>query len=228
MTAAALILLIVPAAIAARQDAEGDDAPPAFESIFDGATLEDWEGDPQLWSVEENAIVGRTTVERPLKANSFLIWKGEPVGDFELRAEVRMIGDNNSGIQYRAKRGEGYATTGYQCDIHPHPPYNGMLYEEGGRGIVAMQCSRIRILEDGTKQPIEDAIEPKEFALNEWHEYVIIARGNRLEHRIGEHVTVIVEDHERGKASREGMIALQLHAGGPYEVRFRKIRLRRL
>ena len=48
-------------------------------------------------------------------------------------------------------------------------------------------------------------------------------RCHRLEHRIDDHVTIVIRDD----ASATGVIALQLHAGTAYEVRFRKIRLKR-
>jgi hypothetical protein len=199
-----------------------------FEPLFDSVSLGGWQGDPAHWSVEDGAIVGRVTADAPLAANTFLIRIGPPVEDFELRVEVMLRGDNNSGIQYRARRGDGFRAFGYQCDIHPRPEYNGMLYEEGGRGIVATQGSRIRIEPGGAKTPTAEPAAPFAVAPDVWHEYVVIARGPRLEHRIGDRVTVVVEDFQLEHAARRGILALQLHAGAPYEVRFRNVRLRRI
>ena len=72
-----------------------------FVSIFDGETLKGWDGDPKFWSVSDGAITGQTTAENPTKGNTFIIWKGGEVGDFELKLEYKIIG-GNSGIQYRS------------------------------------------------------------------------------------------------------------------------------
>ena len=85
--------LIVATAVAAE---------PEFESIFDGKSLAGWSGDPKLWSVQDGAITGVTTNEAPLPYNKFLIWQGE-VENFVFRAQVRMFGASNSGIQYRSE-----------------------------------------------------------------------------------------------------------------------------
>jgi len=208
-----------------QPDAEG------FIELFDGRSLVGWEGDPRYWSVENGDIVGHSTAETPLAANTFLIWRGSQVENFELRAEVLLRGDNNSGIQYRGTVQPNFGVHGYQCDIHPQPDYLGMLYEEGGRGNVATRGEQVAIARDGTKSPLASvsdqpkANSQKPTALSSWHTYTIIARGHRIEHRIDGEVAVIVED---ALGPRHGVIALQLHVGEPYEVRFRNLRLRRI
>jgi len=72
-----------------------------FESIFDGSSLKGWDGDPQFWRVENGAIIGESTAEKPVKQNTFLIWRGGQPKDFELKLEYRM-NSTNSGIQYRS------------------------------------------------------------------------------------------------------------------------------
>ena len=47
-----------------------------FVSIFDGKTLEGWDGNPVYWKVENGAIVGTITPETVIKRNTFLIWRG--------------------------------------------------------------------------------------------------------------------------------------------------------
>ena len=70
-----------------------------FVSIFDGKTLNGWDGDTQFWRVENGEIIGETTPENVMKQNSFLIWRGGTIKDFELKVEFRMNG-TNSGIQF--------------------------------------------------------------------------------------------------------------------------------
>src|ERR1041384_6363758 len=71
---------------------------PGFKSLFDGKTLTGWEGLPQFWSVKDGAIVGQTTKETPAKGNTFLIWKGGDVSDFELRLSYKLTANNDKGF----------------------------------------------------------------------------------------------------------------------------------
>src|SRR6056297_2129875 len=71
---------------------------PGFESIFDGKTLDGWDGDSTYWSVENGCIVGEVTPENLLERNSFLIWREGTASDFELKLEYRVSEKGNSGI----------------------------------------------------------------------------------------------------------------------------------
>ena len=111
-----------------------------FTDLFNGKDLSGWDGNPELWSVEDGAITGKTKGPEHLAYNQFLIWRGGTLKNFELRVKVKVIGDNNSGIQYRSKElpeNGPWSIGGYQCDVHPAAPNNAMVYHERGRGIVA-------------------------------------------------------------------------------------------
>ena len=72
-------------------------------------------------TASSSALAPDRTGPDALAHNSFLIWRSGKVGDFELRATVRVMGDNNSGIQYRSLElleVVPWVITGYQCDIH--------------------------------------------------------------------------------------------------------------
>src|SRR5258708_4216168 len=87
-----------PTAAVGEEDEEG------FVSLFDGKTLAGWEGDKQLWKVENGMIVGDSA---GIKQNEFLATK-KSYGDFELRLDFRLRkGVGNSGIQFRSQRVEG-------------------------------------------------------------------------------------------------------------------------
>lgn len=116
-----------------------------FSRIFDGTTLDGWDGDPAFWRVENGAIVGETTADNPIKENSFLIWRGGRTADFDLKLEFR-INAGNSGVQYRSRRlvpggpenvSGRWVLAGYQADIDFDNQYTGMLYEERGRAFLA-------------------------------------------------------------------------------------------
>ncbi|HEX5081926.1 MAG TPA: DUF1080 domain-containing protein, partial [Blastocatellia bacterium] len=106
-----------------------------FEAIFDGKTLNGWDGNPAFWRVESETIIGETTAEKPLKANTFLVWRAGQPKDFELKLEYR-INSTNSGVQYRSVElpevGK-WVLKGYQADIDFQNTYTGQLYEERGR-----------------------------------------------------------------------------------------------
>src|ERR1700733_8554992 len=75
-----------------------------YVQIFDGTTLRNWDGDPAIWRVEDGAIVGESTKERPV-ADSFLSFRGFEVKDFDLKLELKVEKGGGSGIQYRSKTG---------------------------------------------------------------------------------------------------------------------------
>lgn len=204
-------------------------AEPGFDSLFNGKTLDGWIGDPAVWSVRDGLITGRTTADHTIKANTFLVWTGGDVADFELRVTLRTVG-NNSGIQYRSRAlpDSPFRIVGYQCDVHPSPDYNGMLYEEGGRGIVAQRGQKVVIEPDGQKKVVGQIDDRQPFAPDEFHTYTIIAQGHRLIHKIDGVVTADITDNQSEKRADTGVIALQVHAGPAMLVQIKDVQLKRL
>src|SRR5688572_1553653 len=62
------------------------------KSLFDGKTLDGWKGSEKFWSVKDGAITGQTTKENPTNGNTFLIWQGGEIGDFELKLQFKIVG----------------------------------------------------------------------------------------------------------------------------------------
>lgn len=205
-------------------------AEPRFEPIFDGETLQGWSGAPELWSVQDGAITGVTTDQEPLEYNKFLIWEGQ-VENFHLRAKIRLIGNSNSGIQYRSKHltDEGkFVVGGYQCDIHPKPENNGMLYHERGRGIVAKHGQKVIVDTAGNKW-ITGATGPvQQVELDQWNTFEIIAVGNRLVHKLNGKVCAEIIDHDQGGRAMKGVVALQVHRGPAMRVQMKDVQLKQL
>jgi hypothetical protein len=199
---------------------------PGFTPLFNGKDLSGWEGDPALWSVQDGAITGVTTDGNPLPYNKFLIWRGGTVKNFELHAKVRQTG-NNSGIQYRSRElkevGPG-SVGGYQCDIHPLAVNNAMLYDERGRGIVAMNGQSVIVDEKGAKWLTKQR-DPVTVDVAQWNEYTIIARGNQLTHKLNGQVTVEVIDHQANQRELEGILAFQVHRGPAMRVQIKDVML---
>src|SRR5262245_13001071 len=75
---------------------------PASRALFDGRTLDGWEGDARFWRVEDGALVGESTPEHPCERTTYLVWRGGEVADFELTLAWRMQG-GNSGVQLRSR-----------------------------------------------------------------------------------------------------------------------------
>jgi putative heme-binding domain-containing protein len=218
---------------------------PGFRKLFDGRTLAGWQGQPGLWSVEDRAITGRTTKATPLKRNSFLFarpgGKDLVVDDFELRLSYRVTADNdrgfaNSGIQYRSRDQGGFVAAGYQADIDAGPLFSGILYDEaggaGGRGIMALRGEKVNWTSNGRKEitgrlGTSGEIQAR-IKKDDWNEYVVIARGNHLQHFINGVPTADVFDEVEAKRLDSGILALQLHAGPPMTVRFKDIRIKSL
>jgi hypothetical protein len=72
-----------------------------FTSLFDGKTLNGWDGDPKLWSVKDGAIYVNPSCEHPT-GTVYIVWQGGDVGDFDLRLEMKGTGAINGGLQYRS------------------------------------------------------------------------------------------------------------------------------
>jgi len=218
------------------------------QALFNGTDLSNWDGNTALWSVKDGVIHGETVADpanpkkSTLKHNTFLVWKGGDVADFELHAKFRIPSEwGNSGIQYRSEvksvGPDGPIVSGYQADMESGKTYTGILYEEKGRGILAKRGEQTVIKPNatdatkhvvevtgsvGNSQEIQDAIH-----IAEWNDYVIIAKGNHLEQFVNGKKTVDVTD-EQEKGAKKGILALQMHAGAPMVVEFKDITLKSL
>ncbi len=198
------------------------------KSLFDGKTLTGWDGDSKFWSVQDGAITGKTTPDNPTKGNTFLIWKGGEVSDFEITLKFKIVG-GNSGIQYRSADKGNHVVHGYQADIDSTDVHMGILYEEGGRGILAKRGAKVKVASEGGSS-VDGAVSGKEILdtikKEDWNEYRIVAKGNHLQHYLNGKISVDVTDEETAKAAKKGVLALQLHAGPPMTVQFKDIVLK--
>lgn len=228
---AATVALFAPLLYAAEPE-------PGFRSLFNGKDLSGWEGNPAIWSVRDGAITGETKADPKLTHNTFLVYTNGGFGDFELRLSYRITA-GNSGVQYRSRRLEpgewGPIITGYQADIEAGKNHTAILYEEKGRGILAKRGQKVVIPEaEGKPKPevvgsLGDAAElQNKIKDQDWNEYVIIAKGNHLQHFVNGAQMIDVIDDQASKAAKEGLLALQVHVGPPMTVQFRDIRIKTL
>jgi len=181
--------------------------PSAFTSLFNGESLSGWEGDSSLWSVRDGALVGKSP---GLNHNEFLATR-QSFGDFILSLQFRMAdGKGNSGVQFRSVRIPGTEMSGYQADIGEN--YWGCLYDESRRNKVLIQAP-------------PEAL--KTLKKDDWNHYVIYAMGDKISLYLNGVASAIYQE-DVASIAREGLIAVQIHGGGPMEVQFRDIQIRTL
>jgi putative heme-binding domain-containing protein len=198
-----------------------------FVSLFNGKDLSGWDGNPELWSVEDGAITGKTKGPGHLTYNQFLIWRDGTLKNFELRAKIKVTG-NNTGIQYRSKElpeNGKWSIGGYQCDVHPAAENNAMLYHERGRGIVAKNGQTVVVDPQGLKWLTKERDAVK-VDVAEWNEYTVIAKGNHLVHKLNGKVTAEIDDYEEANRSLEGLLAFQVHQGPAMVVQIKDVQLK--
>ena len=173
-----------------------------FQPVFNGKDLNGWQGDASLWSARDGMLVGTS---KGLSHNDFLATDGS-YGSFVLKLTFQLVGgQGNSGVQFRSVRVPGHEMSGFQADIGES--YWGCLYDESRRNKVLVQAS------DAAKK----ALRPKCF-----NQYVIEAKGDEIRLTLNDARSVTY--HEADPAiARDGRIAVQLHAGGPTEVRFKHL-----
>ena len=213
--------------------------------LFNGESLEGWEGSNTVFRVEDGAIVGGNLKE-PLDMSYYLCTE-QTYENFELILSAKFIGSDlniNGGISFRAKRvPNSNEVMGYQADIGyidagavpifsdftPADtsglyPLWGCLVDENRDDISRYPRPDIFpavIYKVADKQLVEDNMDP--FGWNEIH---ITANGSDIEIMINGVTTA--KFTEKGNVPLNGCIALQAHSGGPYEVWYKNIRLTQL
>jgi Domain of Unknown Function (DUF1080) len=201
-----------------------------FRPIFNGHDLTGWEGDPRFWSVRDGAIRGETALGFMAVENTFLIWRGGPVKDFQLKLKVRLR-NGNSGIQYRARKLRPWVIAGYQAEIDNAPGKSGFLYEERGRKFLALVGEKVEIDPSGKPRVTgqlatkKDLLAATYYRPRDWNDYLISAKGSHLEHFLNGQKIIDVTDNDPKNRAPDGLLALQIHVGPPMLVEFKDILL---
>lgn len=181
-------------------------------TLFDGKTLTGWEGNREMFRVEDGAIVGGT-LDAPIPHNEFLCTQNE-YSDFELRLKVKAVGEGvNAGIQFRTKRiPNHHEVIGYQADMGGE--WWGKLYDE----------SRRRKILAG---PAPDVDMSQVVKKGDWNDYVIRCEGSRIRLWLNGQLTVDFTETE-DDIETKGVIAVQIHGGPPSEAWYKAIKLKQL
>ncbi len=171
-------------------------------SLFDGETLDGWESPQDVWSVVDGAIKGNGSYT-PLFLQI-------PVGDFELRAEVKINRDGNSGVFFYFDRSHKY-------DATSDPPHEiqivGSAKRMSGNWLTGSYWARA-------------AVEVNRIQDDEWFTMHIRADGSRVNVKInGQQVL----DHPLDVVAPQEPTRLGLQCqGSETVVWFRNLQLKRL
>jgi hypothetical protein len=169
------------------------------KDFFNGKDLNGWYGDPKLWRVENGEIVGKS----PGIGHNEFLKSHLAAGNFKLTLKLKLTPDQgNSGVQFRSEPVANGEVKGYQADVGAG--WWGKLYEEQGRGLLWDKSGEAHVKKE------------------DWNEYVIIASGSKVQTFINGKLCVDVDDP---KGAKRGIFALQIHSGGPMEVRFKDLKL---
>jgi len=224
-------IVLVAAVLAAAVRSYAGTPPEGFVVLFDGKTLDGWEGDEKLWSVRDGAITGETTKETRLRRNSFLVWKDE-VENFELRLKFRLE-NGNSGIYYRVRKSPAGKDPliGTQADFDASGRWTGVIMEYLLRGVLAERGQKVAIDEAGKKQVVGSVGDPKKLLeaikIKEWNDYTVVAKGGHVVLKINGATMCELDDRDPRRIPR-GWLAVQVHVGPPMTVQFKDIYFRDL
>ncbi len=189
------------------------------QPLFDGVSFAGWEGDAdptnvanpeKTFRIEDGVIVGGFA-QKGLSQNEFLC-STQTYRDFTLTLELKIVGDGaNAGVQFRSARVPNSSETiGFQADATADGSYSGRLYDESRRN---------RFLADVDEKKIAEIWKP-----NDWNRYKIVCWGPKIKIYLNDVLTVEYVETDPS-VPLEGLIGLQIHAGGPSRAYYRNIRL---
>ena len=223
---------------------------PGFASIFDGKTLNGWDGDSRYWRVEDGAIVGQSSTDKPV-SNSYIVYRGMVAKDFDLKFEIKVEQGGGSGFQYRSQTGLPWARSarpdeapynldrmlsGPQADFwFPVKPLNerfsGQFYTENSPlGILAWRGQVTESEPNTFKRLVGTIADPESLGgyikTNDWNQYEVIARGGTFLHIINGHLmAALIDDDPQSMNNQAGKFGIELE-GFPSKVSVRNIRVR--
>jgi len=207
-----------------------------YVSLFDGKSLDGWDGNAKFWRVEDGALVGESTAQNP-SGNTYIAYRKLEAHDFTLKLRIKVEGDGGSGIQYRSKTGIpwlrpipenvtknvgpvnlNWMMTGPQADFWPSRIYTGQFYSENtpmrilawrGQVVEGFGETRKRLMGTiGDRQTLGTLVKA-----NDWNEYTVIARGPVCMHIVnGQLMAVMVDDDPKSSNNESGLIGIEIEA----------------
>jgi hypothetical protein len=199
-------LLVVTPVVLAQTPAQKAGGSKAWVPLFNGKDLGGWKNyGVEKWTVQNGEIHG----EAVTKAYGYLGTE-KTYKNFEMRGKFKAEGTGNSGIFYHSTI-DGVNIAGVQVEVDPRPGmHTGGLYESGGRNWIVWPNP------EG-----EQAMK-----VGDWNDVHFTVRGNHIVTRINGVLALDYTDPAPKYA--DGVIALQLHAGGEGKMRFKDLSVREL
>ena len=207
-----------------------------YVEIFDGRTLNGWDGNPKFWRVEDGAIVGESTPEKP-SGNSYIAYRRMDAKDFTLKFEIKVEGTGGSGLQYRSRTGLpwlanispavtafngpvnlNWMMTGPQADFWPSQVYTGQFYSENTpMRILAWRGQVVEGFGDRSKRLMGTIGDRQQLGTlvhqNDWNQYVVIARGGTFLHIVtGQLMAVMIDDDPTSSNNQAGQFGIEIEA----------------
>jgi len=207
-----------------------------YISLFDGASLKGWDGNPKFWRVEDGAIAGESTRQNP-SGNTYLVYRDMKAKDFTLKFEMKVVGKGGSGFQYRSQTGIPWLVpvspavisnagpvnldwmmTGPQADFWPSQIYTGQFYSENtsmriiawrGQVVESFGASKKVLMGSiGDRKALGDLVKT-----NDWNQYTVIARGGTFIHIVnGQLMAVLVDDDPESSNNQPGLFGIELES----------------
>ena len=214
-----------------------------FVPLFDGVSLKRWDGNPKFWRVENGAIVGESTPANP-SGNNYIVYRDLVAKDFTLKFEIKVEGDGGSGIQYRSQTGLpwlanispavtanvgpvnlNWMMTGPQADFWPSRVYTGQFYSENTP--MRILAWRGQVVEGfgGRSKTLVGTIADRAalgnvVKMNDWNQYIVIARGGTFVHIInGQLMAVMIDDDPASSNNQPGLFGIEIEATTKVSVR---------
>jgi hypothetical protein len=207
-----------------------------YVSLFDGQTLNGWDGNPKFWRVQDGMIVGEATKQNPC-GNTYLVYRDMKAKDFTLKFEMKIVGNGGSGFQYRSQTGIpwlapisarvisntgpvnlNWMMTGPQADFWPVKIYTGQFYSENtpmriiawrGQVVESYGNDSKRLMGTiGDREALGDLVKT-----NDWNQYTVIARGGTFIHIVnGQVMAVLVDDDPKSSNNQSGLFGIELES----------------
>jgi len=214
-----------------------------YTPLFDGVSLDGWDGNRKFWRVEGGAIVGESTAANP-SGNSYIVYRKLEAKDFTLKFEIKVEGDGGSGLQYRSRTGLpwlapisptvtanvgpvnlAWMMTGPQADFWPSRVYTGQFYSENTpMRILAWRGQVVEGFGEKSKRLMATIADREALGrtvhMNDWNEYTVIARGGTFLHIVnGQLMAVMIDDDPASSNNQPGMFGIEIEATTKVSVR---------
>lgn len=223
-----------------------------YVQIFNGTNLDGWDGDANIWHVENGAIVGQHEKGKAYN-NTYIVYRGFEAKDFDLKLEIKVEEGGGTGIQYRSKTGlpwirglrpgasapnMNWMMTGPQADFwSPVPPFysvfSGQFYSENTPfGIVAWRGQAVEVVPGSAPRLVANIGDRTALGGyvkdNDWNQYLIMARGGTCIHVLnGQLMALLVDDDATDSNNQTGFIGIEIE-DAPTKISVRNIWIRKL